>query len=249
VGRYILLWALPAALGLVTLVILLVQRLREAQVVAWFVAVSLVLWFLSVPHTAGGLFYSLRVLGPAFALLVVVASYALGLFLRHAEAAKYAALAVALVLLESLPKTLVLPENPYRTAARDWPQAGRQFIDAVRVGEQDLLAKVKPLPGRGRIVTDDASMSRVLADIGADAVPLWSPDVAWLFDASVKPEEVARRWQKSGFRYLVLGKTGPNADFIRTSARWRAPYFTLQPVAETEVRLIFDATITTAPPR
>ena len=248
-GRYFLLWALPAVLGLVALMILLVQRLREAQVVAWFVALTLALWFLSLAHTAGGLFYSLRVLSPAFGLLVIVASYALGLFIRHAEAVKYAALAVALVLLESLPKTLVLPENPYRAAVRDWPQAGRQFTDAVRAGEQELLTKLKPLPGRGRIVTDDASLPRVLAAIGSAAVPLWSPEVAWLFDASLKPEEVAQRWQKSGLRYLVLGKTGPSSDFIRTQARWRAPYFTLLPAAETETRLILEATITTAPPR
>jgi hypothetical protein len=248
-GRYWLLWALPAVAGLIALVVLLVQRLREAQVVAWFVALIFALWFASVAYTAGGLFYSLRVLSPAFALLVVAASYALGLLGRQPGVAKFAAVAVALVLLESLPKTLVLPENPYRVTARDWPQAGGQFIASVRTGEQELLAKLQPLPDRRRILSDDAGMPRVFAAIGTEVAPLWSPEVAWLFDGSLKSEVVARRWQISGFRYLVLGKSGPTAGFVRTHAQWRAPYFTVRTVAETETHLILEATVAVMPPR
>jgi hypothetical protein len=247
-GRYWLLWALPATAGIAGLVILLIRRLREAQVVAGVAALVLALWFVSVSYTAGGLFYSLRVLSPAFALLVVVASYALGLLNRHPAAGKFTALAVALVLVEALPKTLVLPENPYRAAVRDWPQAGGQFIASVRAEEQELLAKLKPLLGRRRIISDDAGMPRVFAAINTDVAPLWSPEVAWLFDTSLKPEAVARRWQKSGFRYLVLGKSGPTADFVRAHAQWRAPYFTLKPVAETETHLVLEATVAEAPP-
>src|SRR5690606_4963115 len=71
--RYGLLWALPATAGLLALIFLLRQRGREAQVIALWVAVVTALWFVSVRHTAGGLFYSLRVMAPAFALLVVAA--------------------------------------------------------------------------------------------------------------------------------------------------------------------------------
>ena len=246
-GRYLLLWALPACAGLVALVVLLVQRLREAQIVAWFVALMLVLWFLSVFYTAGGLFYSLRVLSPAFALLAVVAAYALGLFLQHAEAAKYAAVAVALVFLESIPKTLVLPENPYHLAPRDWPQAGDQFTTAVRTQEEQLLAKIQPLPGRKRILTANAGLPRVLAPIGSEAVPLWTPDAAWLFDSRLKPKEIAIRWQLSGFRYMVLGKSDTTSKFINTHARWRAPYFILSPVAETSDQVILEVTTAILP--
>ena len=248
-GRYWLLWALPAMAGLGALIVLLAQRLRDAHVVALFAALVFALWFASVSYTAGGLFYSLRVLSPVFALLVVTASYGFGLFARHPAAAKFATVAVALILLESLPKTLVLPENPYRVATRDWPQAGGQFIASVRTEEQELLAKLKPLPDRRRILSDDAGMPRVFAAIATEVAPLWSPEVAWLFDGTLKPELVARRWQKSGFHYLVLGKSGPPADFIRTHAQWRAPYFVLKPVAETETHVILEATVPSAPAR
>ncbi len=246
-GRYLLLWALPACAGLLALVVLLVQRLREAQVVSWFVGLMTGLWFLSVFYTAGGLFYSLRVLGPAFALLAVVAAYALGLFLRHAEAAKYAALAVVIVFLESVPKTLVLPENPYRTALHDWPQAGDQFISSVRLQEEQVRVKIERLPGRKRILTANAGLPRALAAIGTEAVPLWTPDAAWLFDPRLKPKDIAVRWQLSGFRYMVLGKSDTTTKYINTHARWRAPYFILSPVADTSDQVILEVTTAILP--
>jgi hypothetical protein len=240
-GRYLLLWALPASGGLIALGVLLALRLREAGAVALFVAVTVTLWLLSIPHTAGGLFYSLRVLSPALALLVVAASYGIGLLARQPAMTKLAGVVVALVLLEALPKTLVLPENPYRVNLSDWPSAGGQFMASVQTGQPELVAKLLLLPGRTRILTDNAGLPRVLARIGTEVVPLWSPEVAWLFDRSLAPEEIARRWQKSGLRYLVFGKTGPSADFIHSHARWRAPYFTLHPAAETENYLILEA--------
>jgi len=240
-GRYLLLWALPAVAGLAALIMLLVQRLREARIVALFVALSFALWFVSVFYTAGGLFYSLRVLSPAFALLAVVASYGLAFWVQHPAAARYAAVGVALVLLESLPKTLVLPENPYRLSVRDWPRAVEQFPNVVRSVNDALLAKVQPLPDRRRILSDHAGLPRIFAPIGTEVAPLWSPEVAWLFDERLKPEEVAQRWRKSGLRYLVFAKSGPTENFIRTRARWRAPYFTLQTVAETDNYVILEA--------
>lgn len=241
-SRYLLLWACPAAAGFFALAALLVQRLREARLAAFFVLLVAGLWAVSIGFTAGGLFYSLRVLSPALALLVVVAAYAFGLFIRHAGAVKFAALAVALLAVESLPKTLVLPENPYRLAGRDWPAAGRQFLDAVRAQDQELLAKLQPLPDHGRILTDSATLPRAFAEAGITVLPLWSSEVAWLFDPTLKPEVVALHWRKSGLRYLVFSKSGPTPDFIRTHARWRAPYFTLTPVAETATHVILEAT-------
>lgn len=246
-ARYLLLWGLPAVVGLIALLALLVQRLREARIVALFVLLSAALWFASMAYTAGGLFYSLRVLSPAFALLAFVASYGLGFFGQNRTAQKLTAVIVVFVVLESLPKTLVLPENPYRISASAWPEAAQQFPAMVRAGEQALVAKLEPLPQRQRILSDDAGMPRAFAAIGTEVAPLWSPEVAWLFDPKLPAGEVAARWQKSGLRYLVLGKSGPTATFMQTRAQWRAPYFTLSTVAETNTHIILEATVPTAP--
>jgi hypothetical protein len=137
----------------------------------------------------------------------------------------------------------VLPENPYQVAARDWPRAGRQFIDSIRSSDPDLLAKLLLLPGRDRVLSDNAGLPRIFAPIKVGVLPLWSPEVAWLFDETLKPAEVARRWKKSGLRYVIVGKSGPASDFMRTHARWRAPYFKVVATAETETYLILEATV------
>lgn len=245
--RYGVLWALPATVGLLALAGLLIRRLREAWLVTFFTLLVVGLWYVSVGFTAGGLFYSLRVLSPALALLVVVAAYAYGLLTRHPVATKIAAVIVALIAIESLPKTLALPENPYRLAARDWLAAGARFPESVRAGDQALLAQLRPLPGHERIIADNASLQHAFATGGITVLPFWSPEIAWLFDSTQPAEKVAELWQKSGLRYLVIGKTGPSPDFIRTHARWRAPYFNLRPVAETETHLILEATVAPAP--
>jgi hypothetical protein len=246
-GRYLLLWALPAVAGLVALSLLFAQRLRETRLVALFVGLVLALWLGSVAYTAGGLFYSLRVLSPAFALLAVVAAYGLGFWVQRPAAARFVAAGVALVLLESLPKTLALPENPYRLGARDWPRAAGQFPAIVHTVNAALFNLIQPLPDRHRILTDHAGLPGVLAPLGTEAAPLWSPEVAWLFDGTLPPDEVARRWRQSGLRYLVLGKTGATAGFMQTYARWRAPYFRLRSVSETDTHVILEATVPAVP--
>jgi hypothetical protein len=135
-----------------------------------------------------------------------------------------------------------LPENPYQVPVREWPQAAAKFSRSVQAEEQAILAKLKALPGKRRILTDNAGLPRVLTAIGTEVVPLWSPEVAWLFDATLKPKAIALRWQKSGMRYLVIGKNSPTTEFIRNHAKWRAPYIILTPVAETDAQVILEVT-------
>lgn len=244
-GRYLLLWALPALLGLLVLGRLLTRRLSDAYAPAVLITLTCALWFWSLSYTAGGLFYSLRVLSPALALLAVLAAYGLTSWLP-AAASRVVIVAFVLMLAESLPKTLVLPQNPYKTATGDWLHAGRQFTDSVRVAEQAMLDTFQTLPATKRILTDNAGFPRVFARIGVEVIPLWSPDVAWLFDPKLPAEEIARRWQQSGLRYLVLGKSPSGMDFVSTRAQWRAPYFTVRTVAESGNNVIIE--VVAAPP-
>lgn len=242
-ARYLLLWALPALIGAGVLLALLARRLRDATVPALFIALSIALWWASLPYTAGGLFYSLRVLSPALALLAIIAAYGSTIWVAPVVA-HVVTIGLALILVESLPKTLVLPQNPYRVPAADWPQAGRQFTDAVRANEQALLETFKKLPPAQRIVTDNASFPRVFAALGVEVLPLWSPDIAWLFDPKLPAEQIARRWQQSGLRYLVLGKSASGVDFVRARAQWKAPYFSVRTVAESGNDLILEVVAT-----
>jgi hypothetical protein len=77
-----------------------------------------------------------------------------------------------------------------------------------------------------------------------EVMPLWSPEVAWLFDPKLPAEEIARRWQHSGLRYLVLGKSSSGMDFVSTRAQWRAPYFIVRTVAESGNNVILEVVAT-----
>ncbi len=242
-GRYFLLWAFPAVIGFAALMALVVQGLREARLMAIVVGVSVALWLLSVGYTAGGPFYSLRVLSPAFALLCMAGGYGLAFLPSRRPIPLLVAFGIAALLLEAQVKTLVLPENPYRVPPREWLASIRQTPIEAAQWDRDVLAHVQPLPDRARVVSDYVGAPRLFATIGTKVAPLWSPEVAFLFDESMPANEVARRWRASGFRYLVLLKVGPSAGFVQAHARWRAPYFSLKTVADTGKLIVLEATV------
>lgn len=243
-ARYAVVWALPGVIGLIAMLFLWVRQIRDTRLVAGFSALVVALWVLSVAHTAGGLFYSLRVLSPALALLVVVGGYSLGTLPQRRWINLLLVFSIGAALLESFPKTLVLPENPYRLAVRDWPKAGEGFRADVKISEWKLTTTIQALPdrGRGRILTDNAGLPRVLASSGIEVVPLWSPEVDWLFEPNLKQEVTASLWQKSGFAYLLIGKASPTANFMNTHAQWRTPYFTVTTVVEDDLLLVLHVT-------
>lgn len=243
-GRYFLLWALPAVGGFVVLLAAALRGLREARTIAVFVGLTIGLWWLSLPYTAGGLFYSLRVLSPALALLAILAAYGSVAYLP-AIGLRAVAVLLALVLAESLPKTLVLPQNPYRLTLDAWAHAGRAFTDSVRASERAMLTAFQSLPPSRRIITDNASYARVFATIGVEVLPIWSPDIAWLFDEKLPADELAHRWRQSGLRYLVLGKSPSGIDFVLKRAQWRAPYFTVRMAAESGNDVILEVVANT----
>jgi hypothetical protein len=241
--RYLVLWALPAMIGVGALFFLLLRRVKETRIAAAFVILTAALWFASVAHTAGGLFYSLRVLSPAYALLAVAGGYGLGFVNWSQTAIGLVPFTITLMFVESLPKTLVLPQNPYRTPLSNWAQAGDELGRFVRPSALKLenVIRALPLGEHRRILTDNGGLPRALAFSNIQTVPLWSPEVAFLFDPSLKPQEVARLWQQSGLSFIVISKGSPTKDFIENHARLHTPFFTVITVIETDSILILQA--------
>lgn len=233
-GRYLVLWALPAIVGLLAALLLSLRGLREVRVPAFFIGVVVALWVASIAHTAGGIFYSLRVLSPALALLVVAGSYGLGLVARSAFANGLLSLGLALLLAESLPKTLVLPENPYRLAVSEWPHAAIQFNRSIQAADHALWPKIRNLPrlGNGKVITDNAGLARALSPKGIEVIPLWSPEIAWVFDSQLSSQDAALRWEKSDLTYVFIAKSSPTAGFLNDQACWNSPDFTVIPMLE-----------------
>lgn len=248
IARLLALFAWPAVLGAGGLAWHAARGLREAREAAVVVAVVAGLWLVSVPFTAGGLFYSLRVLSPALALAGAFGGYALVALAPGRMGRGALAVGLAGGVLMSLPQTLTLPENSHRVPWRTWPAAGGGFTRGVAAAEAELRAKLAGWPEGERVLSESAGLPRALAPLGLVVVPPWSPEVAWLFDPALAPDEVARHWQATGFRHVVLTKGGQGIEFFNQRARWRAPWFRIATVAETERFLVLQVTASLAPP-
>ena len=247
IARYLVLFAPAALFGTLALILHARRGLREARWSALCVATGAALWFASVPFTAGGLFYSLRVLSPALAVATAFGGYAL--LAAPTPARRAADFALALVLLATLPFTLTLPENAYRTPPHQWPAAARAFVHLGTQTSAQLTAALLALPGNHRILSDYAGLPHALAGTGLTVVPVWSPEVAWLFDDKTPPDAVAHHWRQSRLRYIVTSPSQPFLDFLNRHARGSAPLFASTVVWQSDAYLIVEVITEPAPAR
>ena len=224
------------------------RGLREARWCAMGIGVAAALWFLSVPYTGGGLFYSLRVLSPAFALGAAFGGYALYAAARAPLSRVMVNGVLAGLLLVTLPATLTLPKNPYRVSPHEWPGLGRQFVAGSRQADAALSRYLQSQPGHARILSEGVSLPRSLAAAEITVVPPWSPEVAWLFDRSLKPAEVARRWRQSGLHYVVMTRAPAQLELLLRLARWRAPFFSVRKIWESDAYVVFGVATPPPPP-
>ena len=230
------LWALPAVAGLG---LLLWTRSLGWRRSALFVSLCGGLWFASVPQTTGGLFASLLLLSPALALLVVSAGIGLRETLPRSLPRWGLVLFIGLFL-ESWPKTLVVPENPYQLAPAGWLAASRQPNGAVRPGLDELRARLAALPPGGGIVSDNAALCRLGAETGHPVSPLWTPEFAWFFDRTQTPESISRHLQESHIRYLFVGQTGPTLQYLQEHGHWTNPRYALKVVGLTPTHFLLE---------
>ncbi len=241
-ARYLIQFAPLALVGLVVLIPAILRAnswRREAAAVLVATGVIFALWIASVRYTNGGLFYSVRVISPALGLGTLVAGVALAAVAsRRPKLYHRAALALGLLTLGTVPSTLSLPQNPWRTPIGNWPAFAPH--EPAGVGDADeTVALVRRSGVIGGVIADGPGYQRRFAAVGVTAIPLWSPAADWLFDAQLSPGDAARQWRESGIRFLVVTKWQRNLDFFNAHARWAQPPFHLQVIGETPQTVVF----------
>ncbi len=213
--RYLLLFALPAVAGLM----LAAWRARITfTLAALFIVATTLLWIVSIGYTAGGLFYSMRVLSPVFSLAAILGGVAAAEAAGNSSFRRIGAGFLLVLGLESLPKTLALPVNPYRAAPVDWLHAGGEFVGRTARADAELLPAVRSLPGRPVIITESAGLQRLLAGTGLPVVPIWSPAVSWLLDARLPAADFTARLRELGDCCLILTRDSHGARFVQARA-------------------------------
>jgi hypothetical protein len=244
-ARFLLLGA-PAAV--LCWLVIMSNALRRRPEAVWcaagIVAIGTV-WYESVTYTGGGLFYSMRVLSPAFALGAVFGGCALARGDETPARTNVRNFGLGVLLIATLPMTLTLPHNAFKLSPVDWPRAGQGFVDERRRADQELSQHLQRLPDHGRILTECVSLPRALLSAGIAAVPVWSPEVAWLFDRRIDPGEIARRWRESGIRYFVMTRSPAQLELLARRAAWTSPNFVIKRTWQSDGYVVFDVT---APP-
>jgi hypothetical protein len=238
-GRYLLLGAPLAALGIFFLAANLVRRDPRAR---WCGAVTLALiflWYQSLAYTGGGLFYSMRLLSPVFAL---GALWVGRVMVPVTKGGRLADGLIVVAVLATLPLTLTFPQNAYHLPISEWTDAGRKFVVERRLADAEVLDVLRNRPGHERILTECVSLPRALAPAGMTAIPFWSPEVSWLFDRQLSPGEVAAKWRASGFRFVVMTRSPAQLELLARKAVWLSPHFSIRRVWQSDGYVILEVT-------
>ena len=189
------------------------------------IAVFVVLWAASVGYTAAGFIYSLRVLNPALAAAAVLGGAVLARWFPTDRHLRGIALGLVLVATDAGLRALTLPANVYRLPATAWLEFGRGLHE---YHARPIYAEIARVAGAERILV--LGPHALLTRHKARALPLWSPEVRFLFDDALSRTEIVSclRAAKIGFVLLNTGKV--NERFLARSAFFRDPMGKLQPV-------------------
>jgi hypothetical protein len=167
---------------------------------------------MSVPFTAGGLFYSMRVLSP---LLVLGCAWG-GASLAHwvPQRQNLVGLLLGLVLFgaDASLRALTIPHNPYSTPPGDWLRSGYFYQDEF-AREDEPFVRIAIEKVTGRVLSDSAGLQYLFQKADKSLNPLWSPEVRFLFSADFRGDAVTRL-QEQGYSHLLLKRAQSSADFL-----------------------------------
>lgn len=210
---------LPVFVGLPALL----WRRRELTPIALLVIAIFALWISSVSKTSGGLYYSMRVLSPALALLAIAAGWALA----HWRRRKLAILLLGCFVLLGLLRATVVPASLLGTHPKHW----RALALTPRLGGSEYMGVTTAIAGSARILTSDLFSPVVLArDSRIEPIVIWSPQVRVLFDPAIDAVTADAQLQARGIDYVLQVEDEADLPWLRSFPFFRDQLPNWQPV-------------------
>lgn len=211
VGRLLLMSAVPALGGFCAGIVL---WRRQSRAIYWIAlgGISVAVWLASVPFTAGGIFYSMRVMSP---LLVLGCAWGGSALARWVPGHRHLAgllLGLGMLGLDAALRAWTIPINPYTLSPAEWPDAGYRIqLDFARDDQvfMDTLADYVP----GKVLSDSAGLQQIFRKHGKKLVPLWSPEVRFLFAAGNRDDAVTRL-RELGYTHFLMKQAQFSLDFL-----------------------------------
>lgn len=197
-------------------------------------AVMLCLYIVSLGHTAGGYFYGLRLLNPAFALCAVGGGAALARWVPGRTHLAGVTVALCLLAADSALKNLTLPANPYRLPPRIWLTAGNAIHE---YHDSEALRTVARVVGAEGVIVLGPQVQ--LQNLGVRCAPPWSPALGNFFDPRATPERQARALIAADFAYVLTYRDNINTRYLAGAALFRQPLSHLRVVLISEDLVLY----------
>ncbi|MDD2762940.1 MAG: glycosyltransferase family 39 protein [Opitutaceae bacterium] len=179
---------------------------------AWPASAGIVLiaglWLWSVPQTAGGGYYSLRVLTPALAIAAVLAGWLGNL---SSGAGRMMVAGVTLLLsIDAARRAWLLPVAPL-ISPFSWTFTPWREMRTV-IHQPQPWDRVVQLSAGGLIAVDNPAMHVAVSRVGGHAAMFFSPALSPSLEAGLPFDRALGRLRSNGLRLMVLTVTDPISD-------------------------------------
>jgi hypothetical protein len=203
-----------------------VRNFRKHGYLLAIAILTMGLWILSVGYTSGGMEISMRVLSPALVVLSIAAAGAMDEWMGRGRWRTVVPIGIGALLFWNAVLGMFFPFDPLSLRPGQWmdmafpePDAPMEF----KLREQ----LVTTLPRGTRVLSDSAYLHAAVHDFGIEVVPVWSPEVGFLFSAPA--EEAERRLAELNIGRIVAYPRSENGVYLASASplygslaqRWR----------------------------
>jgi hypothetical protein len=179
------------------------------------------LWLYSIGIVPAGLFHSMRILSPAILLLAVCGSSLLDTtHLRTKRSYLLLLFGLSFVCYIAFIQDIFVPCNPLNLRLKDLAMAACIVPDSVNMRDV-VLDDIKDVSDNSAILSDGALHHAFLAMNKENSrkiriVPLWGPEVKFLFEKETNFEKGVEGLRKIGINYVLIGqKNNLNMNYLR----------------------------------
>ena len=186
-------------------------RLRSHGYLLVIALLLIGVWILSAGYTSGGVLASTRVLSPALVVLSITAAGILEPLTHRAPWRTAIGIAIAAGLIWTAAQGAIYPKDPFSLPPGQWLANAFPHIDQPAEFQiRDQLVRL--LPAGYRVLSDSAYLHAALAGTGIDVVPVWSPEVRFIF--STTPDEAERQLRALRIRSVVVYPLTMNMTYL-----------------------------------
>jgi hypothetical protein len=186
------------------------------------IAIALLLvavWIQAAGYTSGGVENSIRVLSPATVILSILGAGALQPWVERAGVLNLAVTAIILCQVWTAAHGVFYPSDPLSVPMSQWRESAFQAVPApIEFQLREPLAN--SLRTGSRIVSDNAYLHAALIEKGIEVVPVWSPEVRFLFSAPA--QEAAERLEALGISGVGYYPQSLNTTYLKSASPFYA---------------------------